>query len=184
MARIQKLLMAMGGIFLVAASLLVGSLALTGTAALAQSAKAASTCPYSTSCGGISTSSSSAPPGGTITLSGHGYKPGSTVTISVCGIETITVTADSQGDFTTTITIPSSATPGTTCVITAVGTGANGQSLTSSVSVLVTSGVTVPVSPTGEPWSASLYWLLAAGTGLLGFGLFEIGRRRRFRSNT
>jgi hypothetical protein len=42
----------------------------------------------------------------------------------------------------------------------------------------------VPALETGEPWSALLYWALAAGIGLAGFGLFEFGRRRRIRSNT
>jgi hypothetical protein len=101
------------------------------------------------------------------------------VTINVCGIETLTVTADGSGDFTTTITIPSSEVPGTNCVITASGTGANGQSLTTSTSVLITSGTVVPPPATGEPWAATLYWALAIGTGLAGFCLFEIGRRRR-----
>jgi hypothetical protein len=179
-ARIRKLLVAMGGIFLVAGSLLVGSLAFTAGAAQASPA----TCPYATSCGGITSSTGSAPPGGTVVISGHGYKPGSTVKINVCGTETVTVTANGSGEFTTTITIPSSATPGTTCVITAVGTAANGQSLTSSVSVVVTSGSTVPTQSTGEPWAASMYWVLAAGIGALGLGLFEFGRRRRFRTNT
>jgi len=50
--------------------------------------------------------------------------------------------------------------------------------------VVITSGSTVPTQSTGEPWAASLYWVLAAAAGLLGFGLFEFGRRRRLRSNT
>jgi hypothetical protein len=105
------------------------------------------------------------------------------VTINLCGLQTITVVTDSSGDFTITVTIPTNAVPGTTCVITAAGQGTNGQTLTTSTSVLVTSGTTVPTSPTGEPWAGQLYWVLAAGIGLAGFGLFELGRRRRFRSN-
>jgi hypothetical protein len=77
-----------------------------------------------------------------------------------------------------TVTIPNTAVPGTTCVITA-----SGGTLTTSTSLLVTS-TTVPALETGEPWSALLYWALAAGIGLAGFGLFEFGRRRRIRSNT
>jgi hypothetical protein len=177
----RKLLLAMGGIFLVAGSMTV---ALTGGTALAQSHGTASTCVYANDCGGLSASSGSAPPGGTITLSGHGYAPGTSVTIDVCGLETLTVTTNSGGDFTITVTVPSTAVPGTTCVITASGMGARRQMLTTSTSVLITSGTSVPTSPTGEPWSGQLYWVLAAGMGLAGFGLFEFSRRRRLRSNT
>lgn len=173
--------MAAGGVFLVAGSMTV---ALTGGTALAQSHRTASTCVYSNDCGGLGSSSGSAPPGGTITLSGHGYAPGTSVTVNVCGLETLTVTTGSGGTFTVTVTIPSTAVPGTTCVITATGLGARHQMLTTSTSVLITSGTSVPTSPTGEPWSGQLYWALAAGIGLAGFGLFEFGRRRRFRSNT
>jgi len=180
--RMRKLLLAVGGVFLVVGSMV----ALTGGTASAQTHRSAasSSCPYAQNCGGTTSSSGSAPPGGSITLSGHGYAPNTDVTIDLCGLETITVMTNSSGDYTITVTIPTNAVPGTTCIITATGLGANGQTLTTSVSVLVTSGVTVPVSPTGEPWSAQLYWVLAAGLGLAGFGLFEFGRRRRFRTNS
>lgn len=42
-----------------------------------------------------------------------------------------------------------------------------------------TAGATVPSAHTGEPWAGWLYWVLAAGTAALGYGLFEVGRRRR-----
>lgn len=183
MLRMRKLLLAVGGIFLVAGSMTV---ALTGGTASAQthgSAAAAASCPYATNCGGLTSSSGSAPPGGTITLTGTGYSPGATVTLNLCGLETLTVTAGTTGGFTVTITIPTNAVPGTTCLITATGASPTGT-LTTSTSVLITSGVTVPVTPTGEPWAGQLYWILAAGMGLAGFGLFEVGRRRRFRSNS
>jgi hypothetical protein len=180
--QMRRVLMVLGGAFLVVGSMTV---ALTGGTALAQSHRTATTCAYSTDCGGLSSSSGTAPPGGTITLSGHGYAPDTSVTINVCGgLETLTVETGSTGDFTVTVTIPSSAQPGSTCVITADGRGTLGQTLTTSTSVLITSGTTVPVSPTGEPWSGQLYWALTAGIGLAGFGLFEFGRRRRFRSTT
>ena len=175
--RMRKLLVTMGGLFLVIGSLALSTAVTSGTA-LAQSHQASATCAYPQQCVGISSSSGSVPPGGTITLSGHGYAPGSTVTINVCGIETITVTADSSGDFTTTITIPS-GTPAQSCTITASGTGSNGQTVTSSTTVTITSGTTVPPPATGEPWAAVLYWVLAGAAGLAGFMMFEIGRRRR-----
>lgn len=182
MARMRKLLLAMGGVFLIVGSMTV---ALTGATALAQTHRASASCGYpGPACGGLTTSSGSAPPGGTVTLSGHGYAPGATVTINICGLETITVTADGNGDFKTTITIPTNAVPGTTCVITATGKGASGQTLTTSTSILITSGSTVPTSPTGEPWASQFYWVLAGAAGLAGLGLIEFGRRRRFRTNT
>jgi hypothetical protein len=182
--RMRNSLLALGGLLLVLGSMMV---AFTGGTASAQShgaGAAAATCPYPMSCGTLTSSSGTAPPGGTITLTGTGYAPGTTVTIDLCGLETITVTTGPDGDFTTTVTIPSGAVPGATCVITATGEGSSGQTLTTSTSVLITSGPTVPVAPTGEPWSGLLYWVLAAGLGLAGFGLFEVGRRRRFRSST
>ncbi len=180
MARIRRVLLAVGGMVMIVASM---TLAVSGGAALASSSPSKS-CGYPTACGGLTTNSGSEPPGGTVTLSGHGYAPGTSVKLNVCGIETLTVTANSSGDFTTSITIPNSAVPGVTCIVTASGKGANGQKLTTSVSVIVTSGSTVPASPTGEPWASQLYWVLAAGVGLVGAAMFEIGRRRRFRSNT
>jgi hypothetical protein len=170
----RKLLLALAGGFVLVGSMTV---VLGGSAAQAQS-HTASTCAYSKNCGGMGSSSGSAPPGGTVTLSGHGYHPGTSVTINVCGISKLIVKASSSGGFTVTVTIPNTAVPGVTCVITASGGG-----LTTSTSLLVTS-TTVPPLQTGEPWSAQLYWVLAAGIGLAGFGLFEFGRRRRFRSNT
>ena len=179
--RIRKLLMAVGGIFLVVGSMTV----LTAGTAQAQShhsTASSSTCPYPQGCGTLTSSSGSSPPGGTITLTGTGYAPGTTVTIDLCGIETITVTTGPNGDFTTTVTIPAGAVPGTTCLITATGKGAGGTTLTTSTSVIVTTGTTVPVTTTGEPWAATVYWILAAGLGLAGFGVFEFGRRRRYRA--
>ena len=180
----RKLLLAMGGLFLIVSSMTIGLTAGTASAQSHQSQRTAAACGYPIPCGGLTTSSGSAPPGGTVTLHGFGYAPGATVTLNICGLETITVTADSSGEFTTTITIPLNAVPGTTCVITATGKGASGQTLTTSVSILITSGTTVPTQPTGEPWASQLYWLLAGTIGLAGLGMFEVGRRRRFRSNT
>ncbi len=47
-----------------------------------------------------------------------------------------------------------------------------------------TKGTTIPPAHTGEPWSGWLYWVLAAGTAALGYGLFEVGRRRRSAHST
>ncbi len=179
MALMRKLLMTLGGLFLVVGSLAVSSVLMTGTASAQSQAGAATKCAYPSKCAGLTSNKGSGPPGSPITLSGHGYKPGSTVTISVCGITSYTVTVNSSGDFTITVDIPASAVPGTVCVITATGIGPNGQPLTTSTSVLVTSGVPVPPVHTGEPWAASLYWILAGGSALLGLSLFELGRRRR-----
>jgi hypothetical protein len=178
--RMRKLLLAAGTSFLAVGFM---TLALAGGTASAQSMSPA-TCGYPSACGHLGTGSGSAPPGGTITLSGHGYAPHTTVTINICGLETITVTTDAAGDFTTKIVIPAGAVPGATCVITASGKGANGQKLTTSTSVVVTSGSSVPPTNSGEPWASHLYWLLAGVVGLAGIGLFEFGRHRRFRSNT
>jgi hypothetical protein len=174
--RMRKLLVALGGLLLAVGLLTVGTVALTSGPAFA---KTASGCPEGNQCGGISSSSGSSPPGGSVTLTGHGYTPGTVVTIDVCGLETLTVLANSSGNFTITIKIPNSATPGSTCVITATGKGSNGQSLTTSTSVVVTSGSSVPPVGTGEPWSASLYWVLTGLVAAFGLTFLEVGRRRR-----
>ncbi|HXY42814.1 MAG TPA: hypothetical protein VEH29_01375 [Acidimicrobiales bacterium] len=179
-ARMPKVLSAVAGVCLIVGSVTV---AFTAGSASAQSFSSTS-CGYPTPCGHLGTGSGSAPPGGTITLSGHGYAPHTTVTVNICGIETITVQTNSAGDFTTKIVIPSGAVPGATCVITASGRGMSGEKLTTSTSVIVSSGITVPKSASGEPWASPLYWLLAGVAGLIGLGTFEVGRRRRFRSNT
>ncbi len=42
-----------------------------------------------------------------------------------------------------------------------------------------TTAAAVPSAHTGEPWSGWLYWVLVAGAAALGYGVFEVGRRRR-----
>src|SRR5579875_2014436 len=101
------------------AALMMTGLAVVGGSALTASSASAACYPTgSSTCASLTTSSNSVPPGGSCTLTGAGYAPGTQVTINVCNLETLTVTADSSGDFSQQITIPSNAQPGT-CAITA-----------------------------------------------------------------
>ena len=169
----------------IAGSVLVGAMVTLG-AGLATAGAASAACypPGSTTCTGTLTSSSgTVAPGGTDTITGSGYASGADVTINVCNIETLHVTASATGTFSLPITIPSSA-PAGTCTVTASGMGANGSILTQTTSFLITGASTIPPTHTGEPWSGWIYWLLAGATGLFGFGLVEIGRRRRSAHST
>lgn len=165
-------------ILLVAAALTVAGLF------AAPAAKASASCsncypPGATGCKGtLTTSSSTVNPGGTITVSGGGYAPGATVTLNVCNIETITTKANAQGQISVPTTFPANARLGA-CLITAVGVGACGETLSLSVTVTVVSSTVVPPTKTGEPWAGWPYWALAAGAALAGFSLVVAGRRRR-----
>lgn len=168
---------------MIACSVLVGATITLG-AGLATAGAASAACypPGSTTCTGTLTSSSPAvAPGGTETITGTGYAPGANVTVNVCNIETLHVTASSTGTFSLPITIPTSA-PAGTCTVTASGKGASGSILTQTTSFIITSASTIPGTHTGEPWSGWVYWLLAGAMGLFGFGLVEVGRRRRAHS--
>jgi hypothetical protein len=137
-------------------------------------------CLYTGSCSTLTTSTGSVAPGGTFTASGTGWKPGTTVTLDVCGLNTVTATASSSGDFSVPVTAPTDAGAGM-CTITASGTASDGALLVKSTTIIISSAVavTVPVVPTGEPWAAPLYGLLVGGLAVAGGGALVLSRRRR-----
>lgn len=167
--------------FLMGAVVIVALLAVASISFSASPASAASACyPLgSKSCpGALGTSSTTAAPGGTVTIVGSGFLADSTVTINICNVETLTATTDSSGKLDTSVTVPSNAP--STCTITATGLSASHKTFVLSTTVHVSrSSTTVPGTHTGEPWSGWLYWVLAAAAGLLGFSALGFGLRRR-----
>jgi hypothetical protein len=122
-----------------------------------------------------------------------------TVTVGDESATVLTVTAatgngEAVPDGTTgTCSIADSALPvGSYTVTASFGGDVNleAASLTSSTPLTVSSGTTVPVAPTGEPWSAQLYFWLFGGMGIAALALIESARRRsvfdrrRFRAGT
>jgi hypothetical protein len=84
-------------------------------------------------------------------------------------------------DDTGTCSIADSALPVGSYTVTASFGGTSelaASSFTSPTSLAVIAATTVPVSPTGEPWSAQLYWWLVGGMGIAALALIEITRRR------
>jgi hypothetical protein len=126
--------------------------------------------------------------GCSITLSGTGFQPGETITIQLFSTPVTlgSTTADPQGAFTTTVTIPADTTPGNhTIVATGLTSG-----ITASFAIVVTGASTTgAVTPSaGTPSSGSLAFTGAdiaamAGVGAialaLGGMLVFAGRRRR-----
>jgi YVTN family beta-propeller protein len=116
------------------------------------------------------------------TGNGEAVSNGTTVIVHV-GSATCTV---ALAGGTGTCTIADSALQAGSYTVTASFSGdadLDASTLTSSTVLTVSSGTSLPVSPTGEPWSAPLYWWLAGAMALAGFALVELGRRR-FRSTS
>lgn len=94
------------------------------------------------------------------------------------GSTTCTVTLESG---TGTCTIADGALQAGSYTVTASFSGdvdLEASTLTSSTPLTVSSGTTVPISPTGRPWSGQLYWWLFGDMGLAGLALLMLARRR------
>lgn len=147
---------------------------------------AAQTYPPSGGCS-LGLSSSTVPAGGTVVVSTSGtpcYAPGSSETLTFTSdpVNLGTVTANANGQFSTTVTIPSDATAGTH-TITSSGPGASGGTLVLSASLTVTrAAAPVAAAPgqlafTGSSDTAPLLWIALVAL-VLGAALV-IGARRR-----
>lgn len=121
------------------AFLLLTGLAVFGSTLGSNSAGASSTCypPGSKTCtASLSASPTDVNRGGTITVSGSGFKGDTQVSINACSVASKTVTTERAGNFSTSLTLPHN-TPVGPCSITASGTSSDGGSLTLSTSVFV-----------------------------------------------
>jgi hypothetical protein len=129
---------------------------------------------------GLTVSATSVAAGAGVTVSGCGFAGGSTVTITVESQVLGTVTADSTGAFSTTVTIPASLAPGVH-TLEATGTAPDGSPLVLSASLTVvaasTPGLRISTAFTGSNiWPAVL---IGGGLLLVGAVLVMTVRRRR-----
>lgn len=90
----------------------------------------------------ITLGSSSAVPGTALSVTGAGFVPGEAVTITLPGGATTSVTADSSGNFTTSITLSSGLAAGT---VTVSAMGATSQA--PATATLTITGATLTASP-------------------------------------
>ncbi len=130
--------------------------------------------------GPLTVPGSTVSPGGRITLSGTGFLPGSTVDLYVYSAPTKvgTATADANGAFSATVTLPEGLAAGTHHLVAAgVDASGNPRYLVSAVSVAAASSGGSGLAYTGAeplPLLAGAGVLLLAGTALV-----IVGRRRR-----
>ena len=144
----------------------------------------------------LSTNISTVGAGGSLIVTGSGFQPGETVNL-VLGCTSVTLgstTADPQGAFSTSVTIPASTPPGNCAII---GTG-NTSGRTSTTSIVVTSATTTGGTSNSGGTSTSgssggglaftgAHIAAMAGVGAialaLGGMLLFAGRRRRVTSS-
>jgi hypothetical protein len=145
----------------------------------------------------VSLSASTAPPGGSLTVTGSSFQPGEGITIVLHSLPATvgTTTADPSGNFSTTVTIPAD-TPLGSHTITATG---NTSGTTASAGILVStstasgtaSGSSGGVASTGSSGGSLAFTgadlAATAGVGAialaLGGMLVFAGRRRRATSS-
>ena len=159
-------------------ALALGSFATLGLVGTAQAAPG--NCPSathytSTGCVTDTVSATTAHPGDTIVVTGGGFGSGSIVMVTICGKSAGTLTADSLGTASGSVTVPTSSRFGS-CQIVLSGTGGNGAAHVVTFPLRVTgAGKTLPF--TGfEFGEASLL-----GAGMLGAGNLAVvvGRKRK-----
>lgn len=116
-------------------------------------------------------STTTAPPGGTMTVSGSGFEPGIEVKVYIhsdYGIYLGSTNADSNGYFSLTVTIPSDLPTGEH-TLTAVG---GDRVLTSTITV---AGSAVSTAYTGAP----IIFIVLVGTVLYGLGAAMILKNKK-----
>lgn len=133
---------------------------------------------------GLSVSSTSVEPGGSITLSGGGFAPNADITIT---LESDPVTlertaADSSGFFEETVKIPSGTPPGTHTLKASGRAEGGGTQVLSTQIVLRAAGGASAVGGGELPFTGTdvtLFTAVAAGLAAIGSALWQTGRRRQ-----
>lgn len=123
----------------------------------------------------LEVSSSSVAPGGSLTVSGDGFRPGSSVAIDLFSdpVRLATVTADATGGINTAVTIPTTTSAGQH-TIEASGVTPAGEALVLSATITVGGDLVRTGSSSTAPLTAA-----GAGLVLLGAAALVVTRRRR-----
>jgi hypothetical protein len=111
------------------------------------------------------------------TAHGEAVPNGTTVVVHIGSTTCVVSLTGGTG----TCSIADSALPAGSYAVTASFGGTSDLSasaLTSPTALSVVSAPSVPVTPTGQPWSTQLYWWLASGMGIVALALIECARRR------
>lgn len=160
--------------------ILVGKLAVAGTivaapVGLAVSAQAG---PYDVP----STVSNTSPaPGGTLTLTGSGFRPNSAVTIEIHSTVQVlgTATANANGVVSARVTIPAGMLAGTAHTLVITGVDAAGRPRVVSIPVTLAGSVVVNPGPSLPFTGIDAIAVGATSAGLIGFGSFVVFTNRR-----
>jgi hypothetical protein len=119
-------------------------------------------------------------PGDSITVTGERWEGGTSVSLSFHSavVSLGSVTTASDGSFSTSVTIPSSATPGTHQIV-AGGIASSGRSATARTDITVLGGVVTAPGSTAFTGAHLDVWMVAALLlFVLGLGLLVASRRR------
>lgn len=150
----------------------------TGLVALLTLASAASAQQYPPASGTLAANKSQARPGESITISGTECPANSTVTVTFDNTQVGTVQSGADGSFTTSVAVPSGASPGAhtisaTCVL------GNGTTRRQSVAVEVLGAAQAGALPrTGNDLTTPLALGAATLIGLGGIAVIAARRRR------
>lgn len=152
----------------------VGVLALGAAPAMAQ---------YPPEEGGLTLSTDSAAPGGTVDVSGSGFKAFSTVTLTItCPGEEAdslgTTTADSSGDISETVTLPSDLEDGT-CTIKASGVAPDDSVHELTADITIDSTLVETGGPEEGGITAGALAGILAGIVVLAGAIVALARPRR-----
>lgn len=144
---------------------------------------------------GLTLSTYSPPPGGSVVATAAGYQPGSTATVDIQSTPTElgTGVANANGIATVTVTIPPNLAAGSHHVIKVTGVDPQGRPLVETANITLaaelSSGSVHLASSSGDPSAGSLAFTgteiagsVAGGLGLVGVGtLVALAARRRQR---
>lgn len=131
----------------------------------------------------ITASDTTPAPGGSVAVKGTGFRPDSSVTVEIHSVAVVLaqLSADADGDASTTVTVPSTFAAGSSHEITLSGLDPAGASHVDSVPIVLSSATSASTSSSSSLPFTGLD-VAAAGTtaaGLIGFGSFLVFTSRR-----
>ncbi len=139
--------------------------------------------PYSSP--SVSASTTTPAPGGSVSVTGTGFRPDSAVSVAIHSkvIVLAEVTADANGDASTSVTVPSSFTRGSSHTISLTGVDSSGATHVDSLAIVLTgANAAAPASSSQSdlPFTGlDVVAESATGAALVGFGAFLVFAARR-----